>query len=140
MMMQLDIMDAQTWGDGVWDRLRWLRENDPIHWDEKNQLWVLSKYEDVLYVSKHHRIFCSGEGVRPNMPVKLSMLDMDEPRHTQLRSLVNRGFTPRQVAKLEVFFRKLVTETIDQVADRGTCDFVTDIAVRRHDRRRRELR
>jgi cytochrome P450 family 142 subfamily A polypeptide 1 len=127
--MEIDILDAMMWADGVWERLRWLRENDPVYWDAKNELWVLSKYREVEYVSKHHKLFCSGEGTRPNMPTKLSILDMDEPRHGQLRRLINRGFMPRMVAKLEGIFRQLTTEAIDKVAKKGKCDFVTDIAV-----------
>jgi cytochrome P450 family 142 subfamily A polypeptide 1 len=127
--MEIDILDAKTWADGVWERLRWLRENAPVYWDQKNELWVLSRYREVEYVSKHHRLFCSGEGTRPNMPTKLSILDMDEPRHGQLRRLINRGFMPGMVAKLETFFRQLTTQAIDGVANRGECDFVTDIAV-----------
>ena len=73
------------WARGAWEELRWLRNNDPVHWDEKNQLFVISKYDDLVYISKNAQIFCSGEGTRPNMPTKLSIVDMDEPRHGQLQ-------------------------------------------------------
>jgi cytochrome P450 family 142 subfamily A polypeptide 1 len=54
---------------------------------------------------------------------------MDEPRHGQLRRLINKGFTPRMVAKLEGYFRKLTTEAVDNIAERGECDFVSAISV-----------
>jgi cytochrome P450 family 142 subfamily A polypeptide 1 len=127
--MHIDILNVNTWDGGMWERLRWLRENDPVHWDAKNEIWVLSTYDDVLYVSKHNEIFCSGEGTRPNMPTKLSIVDMDEPRHGQLRKLVNRGFTPRMVNKLEAYFRDLTTHYIDKVAGTGACDFVQAVSV-----------
>jgi cytochrome P450 family 142 subfamily A polypeptide 1 len=128
--MNIDILDSRFWAsDQMWDGLRWLRENDRIHWDAKNQIWVASKYEDVAYISKHPETFCSGEGTRPNMPTKLSIVDMDEPRHGQLRRLVNKGFTPRMVSKLEGYFRTLTKEAVDRVASKGTCDFVLDISV-----------
>jgi cytochrome P450 family 142 subfamily A polypeptide 1 len=127
--MEIDVLDAKTWGPGVWERLRWVREHDPVYWDAKNALWVIAKHEDVAYVSKHHGLFCSGEGTRPNMPMKLSIVDMDEPRHGQLRNLINRGFKPRTVASLEERFRRLTTETIDRVAGKGACDFVADVAI-----------
>jgi len=109
--------------------MRWLRENDPVHWSERSHLWVITKFEDVSYVSKNHQIFCSGEGVRPGSALKLPLIDEDEPRHTQLRRLINRGFTPRMVRKLETVFRQIVTETIDKVARKCECDFVEDISV-----------
>jgi cytochrome P450 family 142 subfamily A polypeptide 1 len=127
--MHVDILDLNTWDEGMWERMRWLRENAPVYWDEKNELWVLSRYAEVLHVSKNHQLFCSGEGVRPNMPTKLSIVDMDEPRHGQLRKLVNRGFSPRMVAKLEEYFRRLTSHYVGLVAPRGRCDFVADVSV-----------
>jgi cytochrome P450 family 142 subfamily A polypeptide 1 len=127
--MQFDVLNGSFWADGLWERLRWLRENAPVYWDEKNQLWVLSKYEDVSYASRHPKIFCSGQGTRPNMPTKLSIVDMDEPRHGQLRRLISKGFMPRMVEKWEATFRELTAEAIDAVAAKGECDFVESISV-----------
>lgn len=118
-----------TWDEPMWDHLRWLRENDPIHWSEATNMFIISKFEDVSYISKNHQIFCSGGGVLPGNPAKLSLIDEDEPRHGQLRGLINKGFTPRMTRKLEDVFSQIVTETIDQVASKGSCDFVNDIAV-----------
>jgi cytochrome P450 family 142 subfamily A polypeptide 1 len=129
MHRDIDILDAQNWGPGFQERFRWLRENDPVHWDAKNAIWAISKHADVTYVSKHPEIFCSGEGTRPNMPTKLSIVDMDEPRHGQLRNLINRAFKPRTVAAIEARFRQFTIETIEKVARQGQCDFVRDIAV-----------
>jgi cytochrome P450 family 142 subfamily A polypeptide 1 len=83
----------------------------------------------VSYVSKHQELFTSEHGVRPRNPAKLGLIDEGEPRHGQLRNLINRGFTPRMVKKLEGVFREITTEAIDKVASRGECDFVEDIAV-----------
>jgi cytochrome P450 family 142 subfamily A polypeptide 1 len=125
----IDYMAASSWDHTMPARMKWLRENDPVFWSERNQFWVLSKFEDVSYVSKNHDIFCSGFGVRPGNPVKLGLIDEDEPRHTSLRRLINRGFTPRMVAKLEEVFRQITTDAIDEIAGKGECDFVADIAV-----------
>jgi cholest-4-en-3-one 26-monooxygenase len=127
--VNVDFLAADTWDAAILDRMRWLREHDPVHWSEKNNLWVIAKFADVSYVSKHHKIFCSGQGVRPGNPIKLGLIDEDEPRHTNLRGLINKGFTPRMVRALEGPFAQIVTETIDRVAGHGRCDFVTDIAV-----------
>ena len=129
MYSDLDILDAKNWGEDSHEKFRWLRENDPVHWDAKNAIWAVSKHADVVYASKHHEIFCSGEGTRPNMPTKLSIVDMDEPRHGQLRNLINRGFKPRTVAGIEARFREFTIEAIDKIRRQGHCDFVRDIAV-----------
>ncbi len=129
MDVSVDFMAADTWDDTMGERMRWLRENDPVHWSEVNKLWVVSKFADVTYVSKNHKMFCSRHGVRPGDSTKLGLIDDDEPRHTHLRGLINKGFTPRMVRALETPFHQIVTETIDKVAGKGACDFVTDIAV-----------
>ena len=57
------------------------------------------------------------------------MINMDAPKHTKLRLIVNRGFTPRQVAKIEDIVRDQAREIVDRVVDRcGECDFVSEIA------------
>jgi cytochrome P450 family 142 subfamily A polypeptide 1 len=127
--LNIEFLAAESWDDRMPDHMRWLRENDPIHWSEKDGLWVVSTFQDVSYVSKHQELFTSGHGVRPAMDTKVGLIDEAEPRHGQLRKLINRGFTPRMVKKLEVAFREITQEALDAIADKGECDFVTDIAV-----------
>jgi cytochrome P450 family 142 subfamily A polypeptide 1 len=110
-------------------RLRWLRENDPVHWSEKDGLWLVTRFADVAFVSKRQDLFTSAEGVRPGNPVKIGLIDEAEPRHGQLRALINRGFTPRMVKQLEVVFRRLTTRAIDAVAKHSECDFVASVSV-----------
>ncbi len=106
-----------------------MRRHSPIHWDEKNELWILTRYADVVHASRHPQIFCSGKGVRPNSDQRFSIVSMDEPRHGQLRRLVNQGFTPRMVSVLQPRVEAVVKESIDAIAPNGRCDFVRDIAV-----------
>jgi cytochrome P450 family 142 subfamily A polypeptide 1 len=120
---------AASWDEDMPERMRWLRENDPVHWSEADGLWIISRFDDVSEVSKNQDLFTSAEGVRPQNPVKIGLIDEGEPRHGQLRSLINRGFTPRMVKKLEQPFLEIVTEAIDAVAPRGECDFVDAISV-----------
>jgi cytochrome P450 family 142 subfamily A polypeptide 1 len=122
-------LDPKTWDEFVHERMRWLRENDPVHWSEKDDCWVVSRYEDVAYVSKRQDLFTSGEGVRVGNSPKIGLIDEAEPRHGRLRGLINKGFTPRMVKKLEVVFREITRESLDAVARDGTCDFVEAIAV-----------
>jgi cytochrome P450 len=56
------------------------------------------------------------------------MLNMDPPMHTRYRRLVNKGFTPRMVGDLETHIREMTATILDDVAAKGECDFVTDVA------------
>ncbi len=112
-----------------WETYRWLRDNDPCYWDDKNQLWVVSRHEDVAYVSRTTDLYCSKHGVRPKVAAPMSLISMDEPEHTRQRRLINKGFTPRQVKRLEPHIRELTNEIIDEIKDRGEIDFVEDFAI-----------
>jgi len=129
--MNLDVSfdESRNWDEQMYARLKWLRENDPIHWSEKDRLWVITKYQDVVAISKNQELFTSGGGVRPNPELRIGLIDEPEPHHGRLRKMLNKGFTPRMVAKLEKTFEGLVAEILDAVAAKGECDFVEDIAV-----------
>ncbi len=121
--------DSSNWIEAdMRERFLWLRNNEPVYWSEKDQMWVITKHDDVEYVSKHQQIFTSAMGVRP-MDVKIGLIDEGEPRHAQLRALINKGFTPRMVKKLEETFRKLTRRAIDAIARDGQCDFVQSISI-----------
>ena len=83
--MDLDVAytESPNWHeDKMLERFAWLRENDPVHWSEKDELWLIANFEDVSYVSKHQEIFTSQEGVRPE-PLKIGLIDEAEPRHAR---------------------------------------------------------
>jgi cytochrome P450 family 142 subfamily A polypeptide 1 len=129
--MDVDVpyLVSESWDADMPARLRWLRENDPVHWSEPDGLWLITKYDDVSAVSKNQKLFTSAQGVRPNNPARIGLIDEGEPRHGRLRNLINRGFTPRMVGRLEEVFRDIVREAVDAVAPRGECDFVEEVAV-----------
>ena len=130
--MDVDVsyLDSQNWiEEDMLERFAWLRANDPVRWSEADGLWLISKYEDVEYISKHQELFTSAQGVRPTMPTKIGLIDEDEPRHGQLRKMLNKGFTPRMVSKWEENFRYLTKTAIDAIASDGQCDFVEAISV-----------
>jgi len=110
---------------------RWLRENAPVYWDESADggLWGISRYDDIMEVSRQPELFCSGKSSRPERDSWIpSMINLDDPGHKRRRNLVNRGFTPRRVEAHEPMLRKLTNELIDQVSPRGECEFVSEIA------------
>ena len=107
---------------------RWMREQAPVYWDESSQLWGIALYEDVMKVSKAPELFCSRRSSRPDSPALPSMINMDDPQHKLRRALVNKGFTKRRVDDHELKIRRIVTELIDAVCEKGRCDFVREIA------------
>ena len=126
--MKFDVFDPDFYAGDPFPTYATLRREDPVHWDEKNQVWVLSRYADVVKVSKNPQVFCNRFGVtREDTPI--SIITMDDPRHSQLRRLISRGFTPRIVSTMERRIDEVTTASIDAIAERGGCDFAGDLAV-----------
>src|SRR5262245_60964638 len=126
--MKFDVFDGDFYAGAPFPTYATLRREDPVHWDEKNQVWVLSRYSDVVTVSKNPQVFCNRFGVtREDTPI--SIVTMDDPRHSQLRRLISRGFTPRMVATIERRIEEVTTASIDAIAEEGRCDFAGDLAV-----------
>jgi methyl-branched lipid omega-hydroxylase len=97
--------------------------------------WALTKQADVLHVGTHPKVFCSGQGATSiaDIPPEFleffgSMINMDSPRHGRLRRLVSMAFTARQLSRLEHDVERTATRVIEAVADKGECDFVTEIS------------
>jgi cytochrome P450 len=126
--------------DGIFAKLRAER---PVSFHEEPAFigfpkgpgfWALVRYDDVVRASRDPETFISGKGSNiGDLPVELleffgSMINMDAPRHTKLRKLVNRGFTPRVVASLEETVRTTARRIVTTVAPKGGCDFVEEIA------------
>ncbi len=124
-----DFMDPTVDIDIQHEQLRKLRAEAPVWWDEKNGAWVVTKYDDVRYVSKNSKIFCNRFGVTMPQDTDISMITMDDPLHAQKRSILSRGFTPRVVQHQAQLCHRFMQESIDDVIERGECDFVEDIAV-----------
>ena len=121
------------------EAFRTLRQHAPVFWHKEANgpgFWAVTKYHDVAAVSRDPRTFSSAKkGVFTFDPVpedlermQLMMLNMDPPKHTKLRALVNKGFTPRMVAHFEPRLRARANDIIDAVAGKGQCDFVSEVA------------
>lgn len=128
--IDIDFGQAAAWNEETPARTAWLRENAPVYWSEKTGAYLITRFQDVVHVSKNNDIFCSGEGVLPGpISAKIGLIDEDEPRHGEMRGLINRGFTPRMVRVWEDVFQRITDEALDKIASKGECDFVEDIAV-----------
>jgi cholest-4-en-3-one 26-monooxygenase len=124
----IDLLDGAWYSREPHDTWTWMREHAPIYYDEKNDVWAITRYRDVLEIEKDPSTFSSRRSPRPHGDPLPMMISMDNPQHQRRRSIVNRGFTPRRVAEKEPTILRLCTEIIDRVCERGSCDFVWDIA------------
>lgn len=125
---EIDILDPRLYDD-PWETYRWLRENAPVYYDAKNDLYVVSRHEDVSAISRHPERYSAAEGVRPDVPAVMSIISMDDPEHTRQRRIISKGFTPRKVRELSDHMREVCNQVIDEIADRGEIDFVEDFAI-----------
>jgi len=145
-------------GGGFWDSSRAAREgvfaqlraSDDLFFSEERPLmagdevaipagpgfYSLVRHADVVEASKNPSLFCSSKGSNiADLPPEMleffgSMINMDDPRHARLRRIVGRGFTPRMVEKLNDDIVTKAHGVIDGVADRGSIDFVTEVAAK----------
>jgi cytochrome P450 len=99
-----------------------------------SHFWAITRHADVVEVSRHPELYCSGKGTNlVDMPEPFldffgSMINMDDPRHARMRRIVSRGFTPKYLEKLRADVEGVAAEIVDEVAEKGECDFVTEVA------------
>ncbi len=124
----IDLLDGHWYAQQPYEQWAWMREHAPAYWDERNQVWGITRYEDVLAIEKDAKTFSSMRAPRPHGEPLPMMISMDNPEHQRRRSLVNRGFTPKKVQAHERTIRAICRKLIDDVSAKGECDFVWDIA------------
>jgi cytochrome P450 len=116
----------------------WLRQNDPVRWYDwphGRGYWAITRHDDLVAVHKDTKTFSSETGataledLAPDaIEARKSMIDTDPPRHTRLRALVNREFTPRAVSAYENLLRELTRVILDEALPLGEFDFVEHVA------------
>ncbi|MGA1244995.1 MAG: cytochrome P450 [Ilumatobacteraceae bacterium] len=98
---------------------------------------AITRHDDIWHISRNPQLFCSGKGSNiGDLPVEMneffgSMINMDDPKHFRLRNIVSRGFTPKEITRVErqVIERaeKLVNDLFERFPN-GECDFVEEVA------------
>ena len=110
-----------------YDTYRRLQEIDPVHRLRMVDAWVLSRHRDVAAVLRDHRRFGNAGRVLVET-VSLSLLNLDPPEHTRLRTLVSKAFTPRAVAKLRTHVEEVTAGLLDAVAGKERFDLIAALA------------
>jgi cytochrome P450 len=102
-----------------------LRAGSPVfHVPPPFDAWLIFDYDGVKRALHDHDTFSSGVPAPRNW-----FIFFDPPRHTKLRGLISRAFTPRVVANLEPRIRELSRDLLDQAIERGEMDLATDYSV-----------
>ena len=127
----VNVLDPAFYID-PWEAYRWLRDEAPVFWDPIQQIWAVSRYDDIMAIEKDGARYSSFAGSRPHIDQRAdqSMINLDDPAHKDQRGLVSRRFTPRAVRSHEDRIRRTVTEIIDAVAPLGECEAIEAIASR----------
>lgn len=146
---EIDLTDLDLFVDSFPDEVfTHLRQEAPVWWHPATAhtpdgigFWVLSAHADIMAVAADAALFSSersagaegGGTIIQDLPygfapgVLLNM--MDDPRHNRIRRLVTPSVAPRSLAIMEAELRERARRIVDAVADRGSCDFLTDVAV-----------
>jgi len=128
---------------------RLMRKEAPVYWHERKPgqgFWAVTSYEDALKVYHDPATYSSEHGISlqfndaapggdesevpPEYGAGMMMITTDPPRHSRVRQIINRRFTPRAISVYQSHIHKIAGEIIDAVIEKGECDFVVDIAAK----------
>lgn len=104
-----------------------MRRESPIHFDEETKVWSVFLYDDVKKVISDKETF-SSLMTDVKSSIAKSMLNMDPPKHTQIRSAVNRAFTPRVLKEWEPRIKDITDHLLKQAKNKGRIDIVKDLS------------
>ena len=150
-LSDIDLSDPEFWvqpRDWRFGAFKTLRDESPFHFFEERMVEnspippgpgyrALVRHDDIWHVSRNPQLFCSGNGSNiGDLPVEIneffgSMINMDDPKHVRLRSIVSKGFTPKEITALEESVRVRSRSVIDRMFERfpeRECDFVREVA------------
>ena len=124
-----------------------LRDEDPVHWNDTYALWVLTRHDDVTWMTRHNELFSSAvfrNDPKPAYPaidesdlglyeyVRNYQADQfiqhDRPEHLDMRKIVHGFFTPKAMESWRPFVVNAVKELLDAAEEKGSMDVMRDLA------------
>jgi cytochrome P450 len=124
-----------------------LRAEDPVHWNETYQLWVVTRHDDVVWLARHNELFSSAvlrNDPRPPYPAindsdlglyqyvrdyrADQFIQHDRPEHLEMRKVVHAYFTPRAMEAWRLFVIDAVAELLDAAEAGSQMDVMRDLA------------
>ena len=150
-LADIDLSDPEFWlKDRAWrdGAFKTLRDESPFQFFEERVIEgapfppgpgyrAVTRHDDIWHISRNPQLFCSGKGSNiGDLPVEMneffgSMINMDDPKHFRLRNIVSRGFTPKEIGRVEDQVKIRAKRLVDELLERfpkGECDFVEEIA------------
>jgi cytochrome P450 len=125
-----------------------IRDQDPVHWNELYELWVITRHDDLVWMTRNHEQFSNAvmaNDPRPAYPaiyesdneiydfVKSYQADMfiqyDRPDHLEMRKVLHAYFTPKSMEEWRPLVKSATAELLDAAEERGNIDLMTDLAV-----------
>ena len=140
-LSDVDLVNYDNYVDAVpLEMFDLLRREAPVYWHDEpppnHGFWAVTKHEDVVSVHLDVETYSSELGAvsieeldPEQVEIRKSMIDMDPPRHTELRVPINRRFTPRSVAAYESQIRPLARQIVEEALAKGEVDFALEIAM-----------
>ncbi len=121
--LAIDLLAPELYGGDPYPTYAWMRANEPVYWDQANELWGIARYDDIVDIEKRKDVFINSDtekgGYRPNLPADNAIIGLDDPLHMKRRNMVSRRFTPRAASAWEDDIRDKVTKLLDAVRDNG---------------------
>jgi hypothetical protein len=118
--------------DDPYPQYKWLRDNDPAHYSQSEDVWVLTRFEDVSNAFRDWKTWSSQRrgNLLNDIPERVgkTLGTTDPPEHTFARGLVNKAFTPKTVADLKPKVRSLAQALSSAAREKGTIEFVADLS------------
>jgi cytochrome P450 len=124
-----------------------LRDEDPVHWNDTYGLWVITRHDDVTWLTRHHELFSSAvfkNDPKPAYPAidesDLGLYEYvrnyqgdqfiqhDRPVHLDMRKIVHGYFTPKAMESWRPFVVDAVKELLDAAEEKGSMDVMRDLA------------
>jgi cytochrome P450 len=125
MMLEFHSDDLRRDPFPAYDRMR---AASPLLHDPRSGAWLLFDHDGVRRALDDHEAFGSS-GAPAGQPHPDWFIFDDPPRHTRMRALVSRAFTPRSVAGMEPRIRFLSRALLDRGIERGEMDLAADFAI-----------
>jgi cytochrome P450 len=150
MLNRIQIQDDMFTPDVIADPYAYygrIRDEDPVHWNETYALWVVTRHDDLVWLTRHHELFSSAvfkNDPRPPYPnIDESDLGLyeyvrnyqgeqfiqhDRPAHLEMRRVMHSYFTPKQMEAWRPFVVAAVKELLDAAEAKGEMDVMRDLA------------
>lgn len=121
----------------------WIRKNDPVHYDEKLGMWLVSRYDDIVELLRdpvtfsdkmgYEAMYASGHFEEFKQILERDgggffsdAIKDDPPAHTRVRKLMEKAFTAHRVASVEPGITKVIVDLVEDLAEKGNNGQVVD--------------